>query len=185
MTNQEATDIRMSSPSTPLTTGEAFRTSCRMSSRASAAPACKMRGNIGWEPPCRVRAASLTRPASVLTFVLLRPSMYGSIPIVALGLLAGSCMGGCVGGCVQINGGAVEVSWVVHANGRAITDCSCAVAPTADVGAPPIAGVRIEIVGQHGAIDGARPCAGRAQCQFACQRQTGATPFDIPETHGG
>jgi len=111
--------------------------------------------------------------------------MYGSIPIVALGLLAGSFMGGCVGGCVQINGGAVEVSWVVHANGRAITDCSCAVAPTADVGAPPIAGVRIEIVGQHGAIDGARPCAGRAQCQFACQRQTGATPFDIPETHGG
>jgi hypothetical protein len=102
--------------------------------------------------------------------------MYGSIPIVALGLLVGSC--------VQINGGSVEVSWAVHANGRAITDCSCAVSPLASVGAQPIASVRIELVGQHGAIDGTRPCAGRAQCQFACQRQTGATPFDIPETHG-
>ena len=103
--------------------------------------------------------------------------MYASIPVVALGLLVGSC--------VQISGGAVEVSWVLHSNGRAITDCSCAVAPSADPNAPaqPIAGVRIEIVGQHGAIDGTRPCAGRSQCQFACQRQTGATPFDIPETH--
>ncbi|HEY2729881.1 MAG TPA: hypothetical protein VGK52_08055 [Polyangia bacterium] len=108
--------------------------------------------------------------------------MYGSIPIVVLGLLAGSF----AGSCVQISGGSVEVSWVVHANGRAITDCSCAVAPNADPNAPPqpIASVRIEIVGQHGAIDGSRPCAGRSQCQFACQRQTGATPFDVPETHG-
>lgn len=104
--------------------------------------------------------------------------MYGSIPIVVLGLLFGSC--------VQINGGAVEVSWAVHANGRAITDCACAVAPNADPNAPPqpIANVRIEIAGHHGAIDGTRPCAGRSQCQFACQRQTGATPFDIPETQG-
>jgi hypothetical protein len=78
--------------------------------------------------------------------------------------------------CVQIEGGAVEVSWVVHANGRAITDCSCA--------DPQIDSVRIELVGRGGNIEGATPCAGRAQCRFSCQRQTGATPFDIPETHG-
>jgi hypothetical protein len=87
------------------------------------------------------------------------------------------CAVGCfVGGCVQIDGGAVEVSWVVHANGRAITDCSCS--------DPEITRVRIKLVGQGGGIDGTTPCAGRAQCEFGCQRQTGATPFDIPETHG-
>jgi hypothetical protein len=80
------------------------------------------------------------------------------------------------GGCVQISGGAVEVSWVVHANGRAITDCSCS--------DPQIAKVRINLVGQGGAIQGTTPCAGQAKCEFACQRQTGATPFDIPETTG-
>jgi hypothetical protein len=78
--------------------------------------------------------------------------------------------------CVQIDGGAVEVSWVVHANGRAITDCSCA--------DPAIAAVRIELVGRGGNIEGHKPCDDRAQCKFSCQRQTGATPFDIPETHG-
>jgi hypothetical protein len=82
-----------------------------------------------------------------------------------------------LGGCVQIDGGAVEVSWVVHADGRAITDCSCA--------DPAIASVRIQMVGQGGSIQGLMPCAGRAQCVFGCQRQTGATPFDIPETRGG
>ncbi|HEX4405304.1 MAG TPA: hypothetical protein VH560_10780, partial [Polyangia bacterium] len=71
-------------------------------------------------------------------------------------------------GCVQISGGAVEVSWVVHANGRAITDCSCS--------DPQIAKVRINLVGQGGAIQGTTPCAGKANCEFACQRQTGATP---------
>jgi hypothetical protein len=79
--------------------------------------------------------------------------------------------------CVQIDGGAVEVSWAVHANGRAITDCSCA--------DPPIARVRIEMVGHGGAIEGFKPCEGRAQCAFSCQRQTGATPFDIKETQPG
>jgi hypothetical protein len=93
------------------------------------------------------------------------------IPIVALGcLLIG------LGSCVQIDGGAVEVSWVVHANGRAITDCGCS--------DPQIDRVRIKLVGRGGNIDGLEPCEGRAQCAFSCQRQTGATPFDIPETHG-
>jgi hypothetical protein len=90
------------------------------------------------------------------------------LTLVALELL--------VGGCVQIQGGSVEVSWVVHANGRAITDCGCA--------DPAIASVRIDLTGRGGSIEGTTPCAGRTQCQFACGRQTGATPFDIPETHG-
>jgi hypothetical protein len=92
--------------------------------------------------------------------------MNRSLGLVALSLA--------LGGCVQIQGGSIEVSWVVHANGRAITDCGCA--------DPAIASVRIDVRGRGGAIDA--PCAGRAGCQFACGRQTGATPFDIPETHG-
>ncbi|HXI55331.1 MAG TPA: hypothetical protein VNO55_04700 [Polyangia bacterium] len=78
-------------------------------------------------------------------------------------------------GCVRIDGGAVELSWVLRTpDGRAIDDCSC--------GVDPVAAVRVELVGVGGDIQGATPCAGRAQCQFSCSRQTGATPFDIPET---
>jgi hypothetical protein len=95
--------------------------------------------------------------------------------LVAIVALAG------VVGCVPVEGGAIEVSWVVQANGRAITDCSCA--------NPPISKVRIDLLrkglGDGGSLESATPCAGRAQCEFACQRQTGATPFDIPETKPG
>jgi hypothetical protein len=91
-------------------------------------------------------------------------------------IFALSCLPIALGGCVQIDGGAVEVSWVVHANGRAITDCGCS--------DPEIDRVRIKLVGRGGNIGGLEPCAGRAQCEFSCKRQTGATPFDIPETHG-
>jgi hypothetical protein len=98
--------------------------------------------------------------------------MVRSLPLLMLGLVVGFCLGS----CVQIDGGAVEVSWVIHANGRAITDCGCSF--------PEIASVRLDLVGHGGAIEGTTPCAGRARCEFACQRQTGATPFDIPETHG-
>ena len=81
-------------------------------------------------------------------------------------------------GCVRVDGGAVEVSWVVRsADGRAITDCGCS--------DPPIATVRLNLVGRGGDIGGTTPCEGRAQCRFACQRQTGATPFDIRETQPG
>ena len=80
--------------------------------------------------------------------------------------------------CVKINGGAVEISWVVISpSGGGITDCSCA--------DPAIAKVRVVLVGVGGTIDGATPCAGQAQCDFPCQNQTGATQFDIPPTGPG
>ena len=80
--------------------------------------------------------------------------------------------------CVSINGGAVEISWIVVArDGRGITNCGCA--------DPAIANVRLVLKGVGGTIDGATPCAGKAQCDFACQRQTGATAFDIPPTGPG
>jgi hypothetical protein len=98
--------------------------------------------------------------------------MSRSFAIVALGLL----IEGAAGSCVQIDGGAIEVSWALYANGRAVTDCSCS--------DPTIVSFRLDVTGKGGAIDGAKPCAGRPECVFSCQRQTGATPFDIPETHG-
>ena len=80
--------------------------------------------------------------------------------------------------CVEIDGGAVEVSWVIRSPaGGGITDCGCA--------EPAIATVRLVLTGVKGTLEGATPCAGRAQCDFPCQRQTGATPFDIRETLPG
>jgi hypothetical protein len=80
--------------------------------------------------------------------------------------------------CVKINGGAVEISWVVISpSGGGITDCSCA--------DPAIAKVRLVLVGVGGTVEGATPCAGQAQCDFPCQNQTGATQFDIPPTGPG
>src|SRR4029079_7739650 len=83
--------------------------------------------------------------------------------------------------CVEINGGAVEISWVIRSQtGSAITDCGCA--------DPAIAKVRLVLVGKGepgSPIDGATPCAGQAQCDFACSRQTGSTAFNIQATHGG
>ncbi|HVR63133.1 MAG TPA: hypothetical protein VMU50_14620 [Polyangia bacterium] len=82
-----------------------------------------------------------------------------------------------VGGCVRIDGGAVEMSWVLRTpEGRAIGDCGCS--------DPQVATVRLHLtlVNGAGTVPGGTPCEGRAQCQFACQRETGATPFDIPET---
>jgi hypothetical protein len=76
--------------------------------------------------------------------------------------------------CVRIDGGAVEISWVVRStDGRAITDCGCS--------APQIAAVRLNLVGMHGDIDGTTPCAGKAECEFPCRRQTGSTPFDVKQ----
>jgi hypothetical protein len=75
--------------------------------------------------------------------------------------------------CVPIDGGAVEASWVVRTHeGGAITDCGCS--------DPFIANVRLDLVGAMGDVKGTTPCGGRTDCQFSCQRHTGATPFDIP-----
>jgi hypothetical protein len=81
--------------------------------------------------------------------------------------------------CVRINGGAVEISWLVvqEGTGGVISDCGCA--------DPPIAKVRLKLTGKGGSIEGATPCAGQAQCDFPCQNQTGATAFDIPPTGTG
>ena len=85
-----------------------------------------------------------------------------------------------LGACVKIDGGAVEISWVIRSEtGSAITDCGCA--------DPAIAEVRLVLQGVDAlgnAIPGATPCAGQAQCDFPCARQTGATAFDIPATQG-
>jgi len=79
--------------------------------------------------------------------------------------------------CVEIDGGAVEISWVIRSDsGSAITDCGCA--------SPAIAKVRLVLRGDRGAIQDATPCAGQAQCDFPCARQTGSTAFNIQETHG-
>jgi hypothetical protein len=75
--------------------------------------------------------------------------------------------------CVPIDGGAVEASWVIRTeDGRAITDCNCT--------DPLITTVRLSLIGAEGDVKGLEPCKDRVKCGFSCQRQTGATPFDIP-----
>jgi hypothetical protein len=72
--------------------------------------------------------------------------------------------------CVDVNGGAVEVSWALFArDGRAINDCSCA--------DPAIGYVRLQLVSETDPTN--QPCAGNSACRFACGRKTGATPFFI------
>jgi len=69
--------------------------------------------------------------------------------------------------CVEIDGGAVEISWVIRSDtGSAITDCGCA--------SPSIATVRLKLTGVGGTIEDYQPCAGNAQCDFPCARQTGS-----------
>ena len=102
-----------------------------------------------------------------------------------------ACLAGLIPACVKIDGGSVEISWVVIApDGRGITDCSCA--------NPAIAKVHLKLVlvdcgidgsgtdgGGVDGGDGVDACAGQAQCDFPCQRQTGSTPFDIQPTQNG
>jgi hypothetical protein len=73
-------------------------------------------------------------------------------------------------GCVSVDGGAVEVSWVVEAKDgtRIIADCGCT--------CPPVAKIRLALVPAGGGSD---VCAGRTSCAFSCNLQTGATRFDI------
>jgi len=82
------------------------------------------------------------------------------------------------GGCVDIEGGAVEVSWVVRStSGSAITSCSCA--------DPPIDKVRLVLIPKGPSIEGNKPCESQAQCDYPCQRQTGSTAFNIKPTQAG
>lgn len=90
-------------------------------------------------------------------------------------LVVASLTGLVQAGCVKVDGGAFEAVWVLFDDqGRAISDCGCS--------DPPIASVAFEIVGtgRNGSVAGDKPCEGRSACVFSCQRQTGATPFDIP-----
>lgn len=82
-----------------------------------------------------------------------------------------------ISGCVRIDGGAVEMSWALHTrDGRAISDCGCT--------EPEVTTVRLHLtlmkVGDT--VPDPTHCEGGAQYAFACQRHTGATPFEVPET---
>jgi hypothetical protein len=102
----------------------------------------------------------------------LRPSRFVVAAVV------GACGFLTAGGCVEIDGGAVEVSWVVRStSGSAITSCSCA--------DPPIDKVRLVIVPRGPSIEGNKPCENQAQCEFPCQRQTGSTAFNVKPTQEG
>jgi hypothetical protein len=77
-------------------------------------------------------------------------------------------------GCVQIDGGAIEANWVVRTyDGRAMDGCDCA--------DPAIARIRfiVSTVTASGTV-GSDVCAGRAECEFSCNSQRGATPFFVP-----
>lgn len=76
--------------------------------------------------------------------------------------------------CVSIDGGAVEVSWVLRSDdGRAVSTCGCA--------DPPIAAIRLSVVPRaEDGTTGPDVCAGRPACEFPCGRHTGTTPFDVP-----
>src|SRR4051795_642476 len=92
---------------------------------------------------------------------------------VILCLLAPTVLPG-VAACVQVDGGAVEVSWALQTfDGRTVSDCSCS--------DPQVSRVRIVVAMADAAGTlGADICAGKASCEFACARGTGATRFDIP-----
>lgn len=79
-----------------------------------------------------------------------------------------------VGGCVEVEGGAIEASWVLRTfDGRAVSDCACA--------HPVIARVRFvaRVVGDDD-TPGEDVCAGQPGCEFPCRSQRGATPFFVP-----
>lgn len=83
--------------------------------------------------------------------------------MATLVLLAGAFF---LSACEPINGAAVEVSWALHTpGGYAIRDCSCA--------DPVVSQIRLQLTPQ---------AAGQAPRSyvFACGRQRGATPFEVP-----
>jgi hypothetical protein len=107
-----------------------------------------------------VKATIVFRFARFLTCA--RPLCYGSLAAVLLA------------GCVDVDGGAIEASWVLRTfDGRGISDCGCS--------QPEITRVRFVVrsVAPEGAV-GDDVCAGRPGCEFPCHRQRGATPFFVP-----
>jgi hypothetical protein len=91
--------------------------------------------------------------------------------IVALALAPAAV----VGGCVDVEGGAIEASWVLRTfDGRAISGCGCS--------NPEIARVRFVVrsTADEGEHLGDDVCAGRSGCEFSCRSQRGATPFFVP-----
>ena len=159
--------MRISSPSTPLTTGDAFRISEMMSSRASA-PACRRSGVIG---PSLTRRRAIPYDRSGYGGTA-RPLRHGLRRWIAAAALAPAG-----GGVREDRWGAVEISWVVRSrSGAAITDCSCAEPRSPQCG---------WCCRAWGSLEGYRPCDGQAQCDFPCPRQTGSTAFDIRGTQPG
>jgi hypothetical protein len=81
-------------------------------------------------------------------------------------------------GCVEVDGGAIEASWVLRTfDGRAISGCGCS--------NPEIARIRfvVQQVSPQGEAPqalGADVCAGQSGCEFWCHSQRGATPFFVP-----
>jgi hypothetical protein len=78
------------------------------------------------------------------------------------------------GACVEVDGGAIEASWVLRTfDGRAVSGCGCA--------SPQIA--RVRFVARRAGDDqtvGEDVCAGEPGCEFPCRSQRGATPFFVP-----
>jgi hypothetical protein len=95
-------------------------------------------------------------------------------PFILVLVLARVVFGvGLLSGCVDVDGGAIEASWVLRtADGRAIADCTCA--------QPVISAVRFIAarVAPDGTV-GDDVCADQPGCMFSCRRQRGATPFNI------
>ncbi len=81
-------------------------------------------------------------------------------------------------GCLQIDGGAIELSWVVycaagHTPGSSTSSCSCCDR------ASRLASVQLVVtpLGDGGAGD---VCTGQSSCRFSAGRQSGNTAFFVP-----
>ena len=75
--------------------------------------------------------------------------------------------------CVDIDGGAIEVSWVLRTDdGRAVGSCDCA--------DPALGWVRLVVTPMDAqGPTGSDICAERMDCAFPCGAQRGATPFFV------
>jgi hypothetical protein len=87
------------------------------------------------------------------------------------------------GGCIGIDGGAIDLSWVVYCSSGQQPDatgqdpasprCSC------NLRAGALARVRLSVIGVGGGpADDA--CGGRTECEFDAGRQSGTTGFFVP-----